>query len=188
MRRLLIVATVAVAVVALASCSSNKDASGTDATAAPTTAASGENQGGGGATATGGEFCQKVAQIGQQYADNFKSVQQQPQFNPTNPQAGMQQMQELGQKLLEPMQQIQASAPPEIKGDVDALVSGFQALASGSPEALATAGAQMGQAGTNFSQYLATNCTGTNLGGFASSGGGNDGGSGTSTGTATGPS
>lgn len=186
MRRLIVITSIALVAIGLAACGNDKEASGTDTSAAPTTTGTSGGQGGNGATAAGSEFCQQVGQIGEQYADAFKSVQQ-PQVDPSNPMAGMQQIQEVGQKLLEPMKQIQAIAPPEIKTDVDALVSGFEALASGSTEALATAGTQMGQAGTNFAQYLASNCAGTDLGGFGT-GTGTGSGTGTGTGTGTGPS
>ncbi|MBX7160055.1 MAG: hypothetical protein K1X95_07170 [Acidimicrobiia bacterium] len=184
MRRLLVAMTIALTTIGLAACSSSKEASSEGDTSAPASTAAPSS----GSSTGGSEFCQQVAQVGQQYAESFKSVQEPPKIDPTNPQAALTQTQEIGRKLAEPMQQIQAIAPPEIKSDVDALVSGFEALASGNPEALATAGTQMQQAGQNFAQYLAANCGGTNLGGLGTTSGSSSGsGTGSGTGTATGP-
>lgn len=184
MKRLLSLMAVALVALGLASCGGSKSESA-DTSAAPTTSSeSGGGSSSGGTSSSGSgsgsEFCVAVGEVFQRHADAFQSVPSSPQLDPSNPQAAMQQMQEYGQKLLAPMQEIQQVAPPEVKSDIDALVAGFQALASADPQALATAGTQLQSAGQNFASYMATNCPGTNLSGLG-------GGGGTGSGTATGP-
>lgn len=180
MRRLLLITSVALAALGLAACGGSKTESA-DTTAAAAPATSAEPGGGGSAepSAGGSEFCTQVGEIFQRHADALTSIAATPQLDPSNPQAAMAQMAEYGQKLVAPMQEIQQVAPPEVKSDVDALVSGFEALASGDPQALATASTQMQGAGQNFATYMSTNCPGTGLANLGSGGAG--------TGTATGP-
>lgn len=178
MRRLLLITAVALVAVGLASCGGSKNESA-ETTATPTTAAANGGSGASGGS-SGSEFCVQVGEIFQRHGDAFKSVASAPQLDPSNPQAAMQQMQQYGQKLVAPMQEVQQIAPPDLKADVDALVAGFQALANADPQALATAGTQLQSAGQNFATYLATNCQNVNLSGLG-------GGAGAGTGTATGP-
>ncbi|MFN8102866.1 MAG: hypothetical protein U0U69_00225 [Acidimicrobiia bacterium] len=193
MRKLLAVVALAFTVVGLGACSSTKEdhaaeTSATPAAEGPETSGS-AGTGASGATDASGlpEYCVKWGEIQGKYADAFKEAQQPPRLDPTNPQAAMQQIQDVGHKLLAPMQEFQAVAPAEIKADVDALVNGLQAMADASPEGLATAGPALTTAGTNVGQFLAAQCAGSAATSTTAAGNGTGSGSGTATGTATGP-
>lgn len=158
MRKILAAAALAITVAGLTACSSSGDHDDAESAAAPTTASPTE---GSGATGPVPDVCTKWSDIQVKYADTFKEGQAQPTFDPANPEGSLQQMQSVGTKLLAPMQEFQAVAPPEIKADVDSLVDGLRAVADANPEALAAAGATMSTAGTNIARYLATNCAGS---------------------------
>lgn len=180
MRKLLAVAALVVAVAGLTACSKSGDHDDAESTAAPTTASSEAGVDSGGALPA---YCTKWNEIQTKYADTFKEVQAPPTLDPANPQATLQQLQSVGAKLLAPMQEFQAVAPPEIKSDVDALVSGLQALADANPEGIASAGAVMNTAGTNIGKFLGANCAASGAASSTDTGAG----AGTGTGTATGP-
>lgn len=191
MRKLLAVAALVVAVAGLTACSKSGDHDDAESTTPPTTAGSTVGSGGSGGSDSGGsgtngalaEYCTKWNEIQTKYADTFKEVQAPPTLDPTNPQATLQQLQTVGAKLLAPMQEFQAVAPPEIKSDVDALVSGLQALADANPAGIASAGAAMNTAGTNIGKFLSAHCAASGSATSTDTGAG----AGTGTGTATGP-
>lgn len=98
-------------------------------------------------------FCTKVAEVMARDRDAFTDP-----TGGTDPQAGLEQAKQIGLRLGPPMRELANAAPAALAPALDTLASGFEALAAGDFVTLSARSAQMGDAGQQFGDYIATRC------------------------------
>lgn len=101
-------------------------------------------------------FCSKVLDVLGRYKDVFA--------DPTggavasDPAAALQQVKAMGARLAPPMRELAAAAPADVGPALEKMSAGFEAMASGDLTSMAGAASEMGTAGQQFGDYLATKC------------------------------
>lgn len=101
-------------------------------------------------------FCAKVLDVIGRYDEVFS--------NPTggaeasDPAAALEGVKQMGARLAPPMRELADAAPAELGPALDQMTRGFEAMASGDMTSVAGVAGEMGAAGQQFGDYLATRC------------------------------
>lgn len=131
----------------------------------------------GGSPSTGGEvavaadsgdaaFCSKVVEVLGRYRDVFTNPAGTSGADGSDPSAGFDRAKEMGRRLAEPMRELADAAPAAVAPALEQMARGLEAMRAGDLGSLTTMSAQMGDAGQQFGDYVATHCQGADVGGL----------------------
>lgn len=101
-------------------------------------------------------FCAKVLDVLGRYKDAFADPTGGAEAS--DPSAALEQVKVMGTRLAQPMRELADAAPAEVGPALDTMARGFEAMASGDLTTMAGASGEMGAAGQQFGDYLATRC------------------------------